>query len=798
VLSHRQQQVALHDGGHAKVTAVAGAGKTTTTIEYVLNRLAAGIRPRRVMVIMFNRSAQVEFKLKLERACEGRFNPVPDVRTFHSLGLSIATRAAEEGFLDRFDPQPLTDGQLNLQALICLKAAAPGPLQGQIKENQSSWLDAFTTFIDLTKSHLEGPAATLEKYGYKPELNFFVSAFESFEAWRKAHRKMTFADFLYDPCLLLQHNEAARQFFENKIDIFCVDEFQDTNQIQFELLRFLAGTRASIMAIGDADQAIYEFRGADPTLMVSGFDKAFSPARYQMPETWRYGHRVALAASYLISNNQHRDDILCVSRGSDAAVDIRLEQQTATGSEIASNYLSLIDEGYAPKDIVILCRLWSLAATAELALLSKGIPYRLSGGRPIFERPEIQAMLTAMQLAAGTGNNANSPPPALAVENLLGQCNLKIKRQDLKSVAELCTANSDDALETLRLVKLPNLNRFQQKALDGLAECLCHARTGNTAKEVLERFVLGMNYIETLRTSSLQQEDGDNKAIGAQAFFEYVLGQGNKTVPELISGINDLVCRGGDAAVDDRVEITTMHRAKGLEWPVVMIPGLSAAHMPYLREGGVGPDRDAKEGERRLLYVAITRAKERLYLYAPGAVAMKGLRSLSDQEPTCVPSPFLLEMRLNDANRLGAALEKSLPAGVVSSTGKAIAERYIAQLGIEMCVSNYDTGLNTLREGMPLVYREYGRGVVVSKDAAFINIAFQNNLLISFPLVIVGRDIQFELQGNARGDGSMSIGAEINHEAFGRGVVVLVKDDYVYVDFPGARDLKVFKREAFG
>ena len=372
MLTEEQLLVTRHIRGHARVTAVAGAGKTTTMVRYVLERLRSGMDPRLVRVVMFNKAAQEDFSRKLQLAVGGAFG-LPPVRTFHAMGRNLAISLAKEGYLPPFDPTPLGDTQIGIEMLRALQASAGTSSQrAAIRDEQQQWLDAFVGFVDLAKSSLQTPQSSFFAGGYPDQYELFIEAFARFEQWRKAAARVTFSDYLYDPCCAIAANPDLAQFLANRVELFVVDEFQDINDIQFFLLKTLAGERAHLQVVGDTDQCIYEFRGARPDYMLTHFGENYPHSSYQMSRTFRYGHRLALAAAHLIAHNQRREPVLCISADNAPATKLELRLQTADGFSLADLCLAEHASGRPFRDMVFLCRTWAQAAPVELVLLQRG------------------------------------------------------------------------------------------------------------------------------------------------------------------------------------------------------------------------------------------------------------------------------------------------------------------------------------------------------------------------------------------------------------------------------------------
>ena len=251
-LSHEQQQIIAHESGHAKVIAVAGAGKTTTLAMFIQQRLWLGQNPKRLLVIMYNKAAQQDFTAKLSSILQG--GRLPQIRTFHALGLKIYQGLINEGLLNPFKDDLISQSEQEHVLWRLMQQYANKQTAQEILQDRKKWLDPMMSFMENVKATLE-PAELIYKRCKLPnQCSFFPKVFDAFEDWRKENGRIGFSDMLYDPCMLFSKRSDVAARFGNHMDWVLVDEYQDINAIQEFLLETLAGSRASVMVIGDPDQ----------------------------------------------------------------------------------------------------------------------------------------------------------------------------------------------------------------------------------------------------------------------------------------------------------------------------------------------------------------------------------------------------------------------------------------------------------------------------------------------------------------------------------------------------------------
>ncbi len=813
MLIPEQQAVASHSQGHSRVSAVPGAGKTTTMVQFILNALDRGVDPRLIRIVMFNRSAQEDFTRKLAKAAGGKYPALPPVRTFHAMGRALSLSLAERGHLPQFDPQPLSEIQASLAMFNCLKEVATGIAAADITEKRQQWTQAFSGFVDIVKAGLKSPAEVFVELGYASDQQIFIPAFEAFEAWRRENGRVTFADFLYDPCMALAKNRDIVGELENRVDMLIVDEFQDVNDIQLFLLKSLAGTRATLHVVGDTDQCIYEFRGAKPAHMTSGFGELYEHTNYNIPQTFRYGHQLALAAGHLISNNRHRDPLLCLSGPSTPKTEVALHNQTSTGDEIADLYESLLAKGYAPKDIVVLCRIWSLSAPVELAFLKRGIQHKVVGGRPVLKQDEIQALITVLHIANNTLYRDSSKSLPEDLFRLLKLSVRRIKHIELKEIARQMSQPSADPIAALESAS-SILTAYQAKKITKLAEALRFACEADDAGDVLERFVEGVGVRANLREDCVEADDAEIRVETVEAFMAFIAHQPQGDIEHVVSLLGELLSNEHETSKSEPVTITTMHRSKGLEWPAVIIPGLDSKHMPYYREGDE-PSESYDESERRLLYVGMTRAKKELHMFAPGLNEVDGFVLSEKPSPHAIPSAFLAEMNLPLSTALGKAIAEGTPCPADAGPITPLAVQYQQQISPATTLPS-PKGISLLiwsnaLKGKRVVHASLGLGTVIDGRRDGLVCQFKDDTRL-FPLVVAHTELSFAGAANmnstvtedsaAASHSSSSLpplsnGQSVSHARLGIGEIDRFDDEYVYVRFKGVKEAKVFRRAEF-
>ncbi|MFK0573681.1 ATP-dependent helicase [Endozoicomonas sp.] len=717
-LTPHQQAVANHDQDHALCIAVAGSGKTSTLAQLVSNLLHKGADPRRVMVMMFNKAAQLDFSKKLRTLAANQFTnltqeqlQLPEIRTYHATGLKLLRTLESWRVREPYNKQPLSEKVVELQVRTLILKLAPEPIKDRIRSDAARLIEAAVSFIDSVKAHLTSPEQWFEQTSYTDDYRFFIQLFHHFEQWRHQQRSITFTDMLYDPVKLILANPELIPNVENKMDFIIVDEYQDTSTLQHRFTQLIAGQRARMVAVGDPDQTIYEFAGANIDNILSHFQQDYADTgevtELTMPHTFRYGHSIALAASHLISQNRARKNVLCIAHPENPPSLIRISQSESDDSRfVVETLMEYLASGTPPEAIAILVRVWAQAVPIELNLLEMGIPYT-SDGPSLFQRPEIEALIDAMTLASGRFAELEPDVRYHKLVRLLTLPHIGIKQHHIDWLCQQLKLNHDQFGKAMKKLtpQLKDISDFQANKLNDRAELFIRLeQTGHQQKahKLIATYIQQSGIYDSLRSMSLNEQRTEEQILAIKGFHRF-LKQLNEDTVNCCWHIDTLIekqkkQKSQRQRTHQGVTLSSCHRAKGLEWPVVLLPGLTRQYWPFLREDelaalSVQKSSNAIESERRLLYVAMTRAKQQLHLFtAQGDLAggSTGNRSFAPASQSLTAgtnrqdsiSPFILDMNLPHVLSLGNLLHEESDEALVEVIHKTgltpISKRYVA------------------------------------------------------------------------------------------------------------------------
>lgn len=737
-LTDEQWAIIRHDSGHARVSAVAGSGKTTTMVERVGQLLQRGSKAEEVLVLMFNTSARENFELSMNKRLAGLGCKLPEVRTFHSLGLRLVNSFSKRGALQNY--RLVTEEHI-LETLARQVANEVYRQQGEEQGYLSGEdVEEFLAFIDRVKATVEEPEEVFRQLVYPSKLRFFPQAFVLFEEIRKKRRIRFFSDLIYEPIMAMLSDPSLAEWVGDRVDHIIVDEYQDINETQQVMLKRVAGSRAEVMAVGDVDQCIYEWRGAKPEYITSRFGNDFpNPSYYQLSFTFRYGHQLSLAANHLIANNKKRDRKLCVSHSSTPDTDITVVEEKEKHPVVATTR-KWIKEGRSLSEAVVLLRLFGASIPVELALLEAAIPYRVVGASDLFESREIAALIGYMSLVRGT--IADNEPEKLhfMLHSMFSQPHLGIPREEMEILIQKVSAAPSSAAEMLlnscRNDYAPFIKKRFQEAADTW-RWLVGSESQQPAGPFLKSLVSRLSLYDFYDSFAVKAATAENRVKSCEALISFA--QTNRhSINTLLQQIDAYRNTRDDLADgQERLLITSIHRAKGLEWPLVFLTGLEEGSFPFYQENDQLPEL---EDERRLFYVAMTRAKEHLvFSYPMDAAYKKTFSAGSGKVPgnQIRASRFLYEASLGLVKQVAASSKKlTVESGEVEialrSDDLGIAQQYMdAVYGNVRLVSKRKnknksartkkykcTGellkMGDLAEGLLVVHPRFGDGIIAA------------------------------------------------------------------------------------
>lgn len=619
-LNSAQKEAVLHTEGPLLVLAGAGAGKTRVIVHRILEIVRKGTEPRRILAVTFTNKAAKEMRERthtlLSEAPELNFpireTQLPLVTTFHSLGLLILKE--NHRFLNLPRTPAIWDRGDSLRALKeAMKNAGISPEE----------FDPRGVLSRISKEKGGGTTFSAYQSAMGDGQDIISRAWEGYERALAADRALDFDDLLLRATLLLRNEEALRRGYQERFSHILIDEYQDTNRVQNEMAELLVGEAQNVCAVGDIDQNIYSWRGAELKNILS-FDKRYKGARViTLEENYRSTQIILTAANDIISKNKYRaEKSLFTKNGEGEPVSLytAYDEMDEAGF-IARKSRELIEEGARPRDIAVLFRANFQSRALEEAFLGAEIPYQVLGVK-FFERKEVRDLLCLLRagLTPDSGADlkriANVPPRGIGKVTLLAM--LAGREAELGASAQQ---------------KVGGFRRL----LTRIGEA-AHNRTCSEAV----KFALKESGLE----QSLKEGDSEDRER-LENCYELVSLATRYDAMEAPLGVEKLL---EDAALatdqdelkedKDAVRLMTVHASKGLEFPYVFIAGLEEGLFPYEREGEKKSPEEGEE-ERRLFYVALTRTMRKVYL------THATLRTIYGSKLMGAPSQFITDIPAN-------------------------------------------------------------------------------------------------------------------------------------------------------
>lgn len=656
--SAEQREVISHADGHALVSAVAGSGKSQTLVERVASLVEGGCAYDRILILMFNVGAADEFIHRLARRMPHL--PNPTIQTFHAYGQVLCRQLERSGLLasarllDETQAQPL--GREVLEYVNARRESA------HRIEVSNDTVAALLSAMDTLKGALyDGECIPETIKGSISALH--LAAYPVFERFRLLRQARLFGDLIADPVRAAQSDARLRRAIGKRFTHIIVDEFQDINEAQMALVRLLAGDGAQVMVVGDEDQTIYTWRGARPEYMVTRFEQEFpGTRRYALTRTFRYGHTLSLLANEGISHNHARAAKLCVSDPSCPATQIAVRMHPVgdtSGAIVAEEVQRWVGLGRRYSEIAILVRQFSSAVPIEIALREKGIPFHLVGAPHFVQWPEVQSLHLPLILAASKGmlpTHWSSTQRSAFWKSALSVPSLYLRRFELAAITDQLARHAkvtpDIILEGLRSGCSSGSHTLSGVRAQWMAmiEWAYSQHPDANAEDLLREVIRITDLAGWVAKSGGSYEYREARLRMVRSVVSYARGHTSRSLHRAFCDIDRSSQDANNATAG--VLITSIHRAKGLEWPAVILPELTE---------GVFPGSEANiEDERRLFYVAATRAREELVMVCP---LDRDLVAWSRSETPGVPvggartaSRFLYEANLSSSQRIGAAL----------------------------------------------------------------------------------------------------------------------------------------------
>ena len=630
-MNERQKEAVQHTQGPLLIMAGAGSGKTrvlTHRMAYILAE--EEVHPWNILAITFTNKAAREMKERVSQLVGPQAEDMW-VSTFHSMCVRILRRDIELlGYQRSFTICDPSEQQTAMKRILKKLDIDSEKYDYRMILNR----------ISQAKNDLEDVEKFSEKYtGYVEQI--IAKCYREYQKELAKSMTLDFDDLIMLTVQLFQKHPETLHYYQQKFQYIHVDEYQDTNHAQYHLVTMLAKKFKNICVVGDADQSIYGWRGADMSNILE-FEKDYQNAKVVLLEqNYRSTKTILQAANHVIENNVNRKVKKLWTENEDGQpiTYYRAQSEQDEGRYVLSQIQSLLRDGYHYDDFAILYRTNAQSRVMEENLLKSNIPFRLVGGQRFFERLEIKDLLAYLRLIV-------NPQDDLSFRRIVNSPKRGIGTTSLAKLSDFAEIYQFSLLEASLQTTLSPLSGKAAKALEKFATTIEELRKMQeflSISEFVEQVIEKTGYLAALEQQHTMEADARIENIQefisvAKQFEQDRLEEESEESPLLqfltdLSLVSDVDSDEGDGRM---VTLMTLHAAKGLEFPVVFIIGLEEGIFPSLRS--IMEHDDDVEEERRLAYVGITRAEQKLYLTNAYSRLLYG-RTQSNR-----PSRFVLEI----------------------------------------------------------------------------------------------------------------------------------------------------------
>ena len=672
-LNKEQVDAVNHIDGPCLVLAGAGSGKTKVLTMRVANLISDGINSKNILAITFTNKAAKEMRERINYVV-GENSAF--IGTFHSFGLRIIKENYEKlGLSKNFTIIDSDDANSIIKKIL-------KDLGYDAKEYSPGFIKNKISFI---KNEMLSDSEA-EKYLTSPPEKVALKIYFEYQKVLRRNNAVDFDDLLLMPVELFFLNEDILDYYQERYRYILIDEYQDTNEVQYKLVKKLAEKYRNIFVVGDPCQSIYGFRWSNYKNILN-FESDYPEVKViTLYQNYRSTNNILKAANSVIKHNKEGKDVLLHS---DFGLGVKIKYTRCNDEEdeikfVTSEIDKLLNDGFTYKNIAILYRTNAQARIIEEGILNKNYPYRVVGSYYFYKRKEVKDLISYLRLISNTYDDVS----------LIRVINVPKRGIGAKSIEELQKKAEENNNSMFDNLSKPKEIEFKNLILE-LQEIAKNVDLTELIDKVLEK-------------TKIKEELENDKSLEAELRLEnlkefrsitehYQKETGSVNLEDFLEDISLVADANEHVVDDDAITLMTMHSAKGLEFRVVFLVGMEEGIMPHANSMN---DKDELDEERRLCYVAITRAKERLYITNAKRRMLYGDISYNP------PSRFINEI---DAD----LIEKDEKESILKEFNK---EKYYKKE-------------NTLyNHGDIVMHDVFGKGVVIEADEKFVTIAFDKNV----------------------------------------------------------------------
>lgn len=640
-LNPQQLEAVNYDAGPCLIVAGAGTGKTKTLTTKIAKLIADGYHPARILAVTFTNKAAQEMRERVDSLVPGAGKKVW-IHTFHSFGVRILRQNAQALGLSRDFAIYDDSDQKKVVSLILEQMGIKDPK----KE-----ISQIVSLISRAKDDMVSPE-TMMQSATASGLDFKIRAAEVYRRYEQKLKEagaLDFGDLLVKTVVLLRDHEDIRSYYQEFFEYILVDEYQDTNHTQYLITKMLAAKRRKLCVVGDPDQSIYSWRGANIRNILE-FEKDFQDVKtITLEQNYRSTKVILEASNRLITKNKKRKEKnLFTDKSQGDPIEVR--ELLTEGDEarwVSQNIKALVDEGASLKEVAVFYRTNAQSRSFEDSFRRYQIPYRLVGTVRFYDRKEIKDIMCYARILINPADNVS----LLRIINTPARGLGKVAQDRFMAYAEENHLSLYDALKNAAYV--PGVSAMALKAALRLVQLFENWRGDmllTDPADIFHKILVESGYMDAVKAEMEKDPEAESRLqnldalINAVKEYEERCHQGEKE-PSVSDFLQEISLLSGEddsnAGEGGAVTLMTVHLAKGLEFNNVFVTGLEENLFPICKD-----NEDELEEERRLCYVAMTRAREKLFLtYAQS-------RRKFGQRQDNLPSRFLFESGLLDESEV--------------------------------------------------------------------------------------------------------------------------------------------------
>lgn len=732
-LNKSQREAVETLNGPLLILAGAGSGKTRVLTYRIAHLIDNGVYPDNILAITFTNKAAKEMKERIKDLVGDNAKRIW-IGTFHSVCVRILKQHIDKiGYDKTFVIYDSSDQEKLVKE--CLKE-----LNIDEKQNPAK---VFLNGIGNLKDNLIDWRTFKRENSNKFEKKNLVDIYEKYQTKLENNNALDFDDIIMKTVELFRENEDVLSYYQRKFNYILVDEYQDTNGAQYNLIKTLAYAHKNLCVVGDDDQSIYGWRGADIKNILE-FEKDYESTKViKLEQNYRCTKKILDAANYVIANNEKRKNKKLWTEN-EAGESIKLYKGNNDKDEaifIAETIKSSINQGASSKDFAVLYRTNAMSRILEEVFMNKGISYKLIGGLKFYDRKEVKDIIAYLRLI-------NNPADSVSLERIVNVPKRGIGDSSLDKIREFAVFNDISIYNAmLDLEEITTLTKRASNSIEkfiSMMNTFIMSKDSLTVSELIKTILEKTNYIEELKKD--QDKDKVDRVQNVEEFYSAAVdfeasSEEDKSLSAFLEKIA-LVSEQDNIDDDSKVTLMTLHTAKGLEFPTVFIAGFEEGIFPHF---SAGEDEDEMEEERRLCYVGITRAKKELYITSARQRLIFGRTTFN------VPSSFIDEIPESIIEDISPKQKENFnrvynhePVPKIKAMNRTISSKIEMP---NMASKKVNTlGKAQIKAGVKIKHKVFGKGLVIAtkpygKDVQvtihFESAGLKNLMLGSAPIEIL-------------------------------------------------------------